>query len=214
LGIKKKAVIIMQIYNRLAVVLTALCLSVFIFASCAMKEIKPMGDRKPHTDSPESHPMGKPAKAFEASAKEGDVAAEKKAEISPLAVLKEDKIDQKLLSEIRPFESTSIYFDFDKSALRPDAQSTLKRLAEWLQANPQYSVQIEGHSDEKGPDGYNLTLAETRATAAEKYLQMLGIDEKRISTISYGEERPADPGKNEEAWAKNRRDEFKLIRKP
>ncbi|MFP3929181.1 MAG: OmpA family protein, partial [Desulfobacteraceae bacterium] len=74
-------------------------------------------------------------------------------------------------------------------------------------------VRIEGHCDERGTNEYNLALGERRANAAKKYLISLGVSEDRVRTISYGEERPADPRHNEEAWAKNRRDEFKLFKR-
>ena len=81
-----------------------------------------------------------------------------------------------------------------------------------MRANPRFSVRIEGHCDERGADGYNLALGESRANAAEKYIRMMGVEADRISTLSYGEEKPAAFGSNEEAWAKNRRVEFKFNR--
>ena len=119
---------------------------------------------------------------------------------------------QELADEIRKFESESIYFDFDKSDLKPPARAILKKKAEWLRMNPVYSLRIEGHCDERGTNEYNLALGERRAHSAMRFLMALGISGNRISTLSYGEERPAAPGHNEEAWAKNRRDEFTLIK--
>jgi len=104
----------------------------------------------------------------------------------------------------------NIHFDFDKSVLRPGDRAILKKHAAWLQEHKDYAVLIEGHCDERGTAEYNLALGERRAAEAKKYLKALGIGESRIKTISYGEERPADPGHNKEAWAKNRRCEFKL----
>jgi len=101
-----------------------------------------------------------------------------------------------------------IYFDFDKSTLTPSAQDNLLRKAEWLRANPDATVTIEGNCDERGTNEYNLALGDRRAEAAKAFLVDLGIDPARITTISYGEERPVDPRHNEEAWAKNRRDHF------
>ena len=77
--------------------------------------------------------------------------------------------------------------------------------ADWLRANSGVSVILEGHADERGTREYNLALGERRATAAKNYLVALGISGSRVGTISYGKERPADPGSNEAAWAKNRR---------
>jgi peptidoglycan-associated lipoprotein len=101
-----------------------------------------------------------------------------------------------------------IYFEFDKSTLTPAAQDNLLRKAEWLRENPAATVTIEGHCDNRGTNEYNLALGDRRAESAKAFLSDLGIDPSRLTTISYGEERPADPRNTEEAWAKNRRDHF------
>ncbi|MFH0844393.1 MAG: peptidoglycan-associated lipoprotein Pal, partial [Pseudomonadota bacterium] len=116
----------------------------------------------------------------------------------------------KFRGEIQEFESERIYFEFDKSDLKPEAQANLKKKAEWLRANTKFSILIEGNCDERGTNEYNLALGERRASAAKNFLISMGVSKDRISTISYGEEKPADPGQNEKAWAKNRRDEFKV----
>jgi len=102
----------------------------------------------------------------------------------------------------------TIYFAFDRADLTEESRATLRANAEWLKANPKYRIRIEGHCDERGTIEYNLALGQRRADAARDYLVSLGVDPGRLTTISYGEERPADPGHNEEAWAKNRRAEF------
>ena len=101
-----------------------------------------------------------------------------------------------------------IYFDFDKSILTASAQDNLMRKAEWLRENPDATVTIEGHCDERGTNEYNLALGDRRAESAKAFLADLGIDPARLTTISYGEERPVDPRHSEEAWAKNRRAHF------
>ena len=101
-----------------------------------------------------------------------------------------------------------IYFDFDRSTLSPAAQDNLLRKAEWLRENPDATATIEGHCDERGTNEYNLALGDRRAESAKAFLTDLGIDPARLTTISYGEERPVDPRHMEEAWAKNRRDHF------
>lgn len=101
-----------------------------------------------------------------------------------------------------------IYYEFDKSTLTPTAQDNLLRKAEWLRENPNATVTIEGHCDERGTNEYNLALGDRRAESAKAFLTDLGIDSSRLTTISYGEERPIDPRSNEEAWAKNRRAHF------
>ncbi len=98
-----------------------------------------------------------------------------------------------------------IYFDFDKYNLRPDAREAAEFDAGVLAQYKDWKVLIEGHCDERGTDEYNLALGERRANTVKQFFVDYGIDPSRISTVSYGEERPADPGHNEEAWAKNRR---------
>jgi peptidoglycan-associated lipoprotein len=105
----------------------------------------------------------------------------------------------------------TIYFDFDMSALRPDAKDGLKANAGFLRSNAG-SIVIEGNCDERGSEEYNLALGMRRAEAARRYLVDLGIEASRLTTISYGEERPAESGSNESSWAKNRRDDFKIRR--
>jgi peptidoglycan-associated lipoprotein len=84
--------------------------------------------------------------------------------------------------------------------------------AKWLTAHPEFSVRIEGNCDERGTVEYNMALGQRRAASAMKYLVDLGVGKNRIKTVSYGKERPLDPGNNEEAWAKNRRDHFSITR--
>lgn len=101
-----------------------------------------------------------------------------------------------------------IYFDFDKSNIRPDAREVLKTNADWFLKNSNVSIIIEGHCDERGTAEYNMALGQRRADEAKKYLVNLGVKGTTLKTISYGKERPIDPGHDEEAWAKNRRDHF------
>lgn len=102
-----------------------------------------------------------------------------------------------------------IYFEFDKSDLSDQSRQILAEKAELLKAHPVLTLVIEGHCDERGTNEYNMALGERRARAAYEYLVMMGVDSGRLTIISYGEEYPAVPGSDEEAWAKNRRDEFK-----
>lgn len=102
----------------------------------------------------------------------------------------------------------AIHFDYDKYNLRPDAQAILAKHGAVLQKYSDVTATIEGHCDERGTVEYNLALGERRAKSAHDYLLRYGIDGKRMKTISYGKERPVDPGHNEDAWWKNRRDEF------
>ncbi len=99
------------------------------------------------------------------------------------------------------------HFDFDKALLSPDDQRQLEALAGALKANGSARIQIAGNCDERGTEEYNLHLGQRRAAVARSYLTKLGIDGTRLDTISYGEDRPLDPGHNEQAWAANRRDD-------
>src|SRR5215469_15293190 len=97
-----------------------------------------------------------------------------------------------------------VFFEFDRSDISPEAQQTLQRQAQWLQHYPNVTVTIEGHCDERGTREYNLALGERRANAAKQVLIAAGVPASRVSTISYGKERPIVVGSNEEAWAQNR----------
>lgn len=104
-----------------------------------------------------------------------------------------------------------IHFDFDRYEIRPEDRPVLDGIAAWLLDNPGVSLVIEGHCDERGTEEYNMALGERRALAARRYLAASGVPGGRMTTISYGKERPLDLGSTEEAWARNRRCEFRLI---
>jgi len=106
------------------------------------------------------------------------------------------------------FENDDVYFEYDSSALLPEAQSILMEKSEWLRNNPQAGIVIEGHTDERGTVEYNLALGDRRAESVRTFIMELGVDTSRIRTVSYGEERPVDPGSDESAWARNRRAHF------
>jgi peptidoglycan-associated lipoprotein len=98
-----------------------------------------------------------------------------------------------------------VFFDFDRSDLKPEAQATIKLWAQWLNQYPSVTVTVEGHCDERGTREYNLGLGERRATSARNFLIALGVDDSRLGTISYGKERPVCGGSNEGCWSQNRR---------
>ena len=157
-------------------------------------------------------------KSEEAARIEADRAKEKE-----LAKLKEEEarkaqekkeFEQSLVAKKTPgiegevFETKllkDIYFDFDKYDIRQGDAEILKGSAALLAKFPNVKIQVEGHCDERGTGEYNLALGERRANSTKNYLVSLGISVNRISIISYGKERPLDPGHNEEAWTKNRR---------
>ena len=116
--------------------------------------------------------------------------------------------EQAFRDALAAFERELVHFDFDRSEIKEQFKDVLQRKAEFLKAYPNVRVQIEGHCDERGTVQYNLALGDRRAASAKAFLTALGIDVNRLSTISYGEERPLDSGHNEEAWTKNRRARF------
>jgi peptidoglycan-associated lipoprotein len=135
---------------------------------------------------------------------------------------KEQEFEKSMVAKKEPgiagevFESRllkDIHFDFDKYDIRPGDADILKENVALLMRYPKVKIQVEGHCDERGTNEYNLALGERRANAAKKYLVSLGISADRISSISYGEEKPLDTGHNEEAWAKNRRGHFVILSK-
>ncbi len=104
----------------------------------------------------------------------------------------------------------TIYFEYDADELRDDAKANLDSKISVLNANPAIKIRVAGHCDERGSDEYNIALGRRRAEAAKRYLTDRGIDASRIETASFGRERPAVQGTSEEAWSRNRRDEFEI----
>lgn len=107
---------------------------------------------------------------------------------------------------------STIYFEYDQARLSADARKKLAQNAEWIKSNTGYTVQVEGHTDERGSVEYNLALGERRAKSVRAYLESLGVEGKRMTIISYGEEKPIDPSHEESAWSKNRRGNFVPVR--
>lgn len=113
---------------------------------------------------------------------------------------------------VQTITEENIYFAFDSFKLSPESRKILQDKAETLKKYSELSIVIEGYCDERGTEEYNLALGERRARAAYEFLILLGVDTERMQIVSYGEEYPVDPGHNEAAWAKNRRDEFRLVK--
>lgn len=110
--------------------------------------------------------------------------------------------------QVEPVSLNDVYFDFDSYSLSSEAKGTLEANARELKRVTTGTFTIEGHCDERGTKAYNLALGEKRANAAKEFLVALGVSASRISTVSYGKERPFDDGHDESAWAKNRRAHF------
>jgi len=150
-------------------------------------------------------------KEEEARIKEEEAKRPKGGELEKSLVAKKERgiegevFESKLLKDI--------HFNFDKYDIRREDEEILKENAAWLKKNPKMKIQIEGHCDERGTVEYNLALGERRANNTKRYLVSLGISPNRITIISFGKERPLDPGHNEEAWAKNRRAHIVVLSK-
>lgn len=184
---------------KVYIVLAFMCLSVSLLMSCAKK----------HTQVSETY-LTPTEEARSETLKEATPGTIREEDLGASVTAGRNEYLKASAEAMRLFESQNIYFRYDEYTLERNARLILDKKAEWLLANPSYSVLISGHCDNRGTNEYNLALGERRANAAREYLVTLGVSADRISTISYGEERPIDYGNNEEAWAKNRRAEFGL----
>ena len=179
------------------VALALMALVVFSFSACTKSKIS----SEPSTTTSEEEAARKRA---EEEARQKALEEENLREEG----LSEQEARERMESERSMFENDDIYFEFDSIRLSPEAQEILTQKAAWLRKNPRARITIEGHCDDRGTNEYNLALGEGRANSAREYLVDLGIKESRITTISYGEERPVVTGQNEDAWARNRRAHF------
>ncbi len=180
--------------------LVVLCCGALLVGGCAKKEMVKGEEAIPAAAAPVKPAEQAPAKP---EVKQEKMAAEPVKEV-PLA--KEEAATAPSAAQEETLQR--IHFDFDSYVLTKDARDILTKDAELLLKKITAKVTIEGHCDERGSDEYNLALGEKRAKAAMNYLVTLGIPADRLSVISYGKEKPLDPGHDEAAWAKNRRDEF------
>ena len=155
--------------------------------------------------APEAASTPAPVAVGEAPVKEAPPAPVAVAPATPPAAAPGVAVTEEKLSQF-----DDVRFDFDKSEVKPDGRKTCQVVADYLKKHPQAKLLIEGHCDERGTAEYNLALGERRAMAVMTYLVSLGVPKAALSTISFGEERPLDPGNNEEAWARNRRAHFVL----
>jgi peptidoglycan-associated lipoprotein len=119
-----------------------------------------------------------------------------------------------MLADREQFKANTVYFDYDKSAVKADGKANVQAVASYLTAHSDNKVAIEGHCDERGTEEYNRSLGERRALSARDALIALGIGADRVVTRSFGEDKPAELGHDEAAWGKNRRGEFILLTPP
>jgi peptidoglycan-associated lipoprotein len=188
----------------------------FVLASVVTAVAAACGGSKPAPQTPAPQPNADSAAAA-ARARQDSLAADsaRRANEEAERMARQRTADSlaalgRTTDAVRTELTTMIHFDFDKSAIRPGDAQVLDQKIPLLQANPAVTVQIAGNCDERGSDEYNLALGNRRATTAKEYLVSHGIDAGRITTVSYGKERPIDPGHDEDAWAKNRNDQFVL----
>lgn len=120
--------------------------------------------------------------------------------------------DHKVLEGRTSDPMLPVYFDFDKSGIRSDQVSRIRKNASYLKKNTGIRVRIEGNCDERGTNEYNMALGERRALSGKKYLVNLGVSSRRLKTISYGEEKPLNRGHDELSWSQNRRDDFVIVK--
>ena len=135
----------------------------------------------------------------------------------PIMEASKEKVEAAVVDELGAItEKTgmllTVYFDFDRFTIRDDMQSVFEKNAEWLKKNSNVKIRIEGHCDERGTNEYNIALGERRAQSIREYLVNYGINPSRLSTISYGEEKPVAAGHDEDSWTKNRRGEFVIVK--
>jgi peptidoglycan-associated lipoprotein len=192
---------------KIGLALLVLAAALFVLSACGRKEIRPTGIEGSADQAETDRRAAEAARQRETqsgSSVQEEVLEESRREGS--------RTEDAMAAAAAEFENEDIFFDFDSANLSAEAQEILRVKAQWLKQNPGRRVLIEGHCDERGTNEYNLALGERRAQSAQQYLVSLGIDALRLSTVSYGEERPLDLGNTETAWAKNRRAHFVIER--
>ena len=196
------------------VVLISVVTIAFVASGCAKKQVvKEEVAAKPAVEAKKEEPKPEVPKVVEKPREE----APKPAEAAPV---EKPKIEAKPKEAAKPEEkpalidlaSLRIQSAFDAYNLSNQSKENLEKIAKWMSKNPAAKIQIQGHTCEIGTNEYNLALGDRRANSAKSYLEALEVSSGRISTISYGEERPLDPGHTEETRSKNRRDEFVAIK--
>jgi len=202
--LEKEEIVVKTRHKSLGWLLALLILSGLFLLACGKKEVKT-------DDQTTGVSAGEEVKEDDAEK------AKKRARIREQE-LTEQQLREKALAEEEArrramaveFENEDVFFEFDQFVLSDSAKAVLNKKAKWLKDHPNAKALIEGHCDERGSTEYNLALGQKRAEAAMQFILALGIDPSRVSTISYGKEKPVDPGNNEVAWAKNRRAHFVL----
>ena len=180
-------------------VLALALMVIFSFSACTKKKISSETATTPTTSTEEQARKRAEEEARQKALREETLREER---------LSEQQAKERMETERSVFENEDIYFEFDSIRLTPEAQEILTQKAAWLRMNPGARVTIEGHCDDRGTNEYNLALGAGRAQSASAFLVDLGIEESRLNSLSYGEERPLATGQDEETWARNRRAHF------
>ena len=200
--------------------------SVFLLSSCAKKQV--VAEEEEITALPEEEEEVARVEEEEAAIEvefrgeeEEEIEVAERAEIVEPEeeewaerIEAEEEVEEVALPErdAAILEGEAIYFDFDKSFIKPAYRAILRKKAAVLRDNPSIHIRIEGNCDERGTNEYNIALGERRANSARSFLMSLGIPSFSIETMSYGEERPLFLGHDENSWSRNRRDDFVVIK--
>jgi peptidoglycan-associated lipoprotein len=203
--------------NAIAATLVILaCSFVFLLCSCTKKQV--LTEEKAFKAPPAEVAEVEKDTTVVKGEQQGGAVEEQGVRIGRLEELemaKKREAESKALQEAaaQKFEAESIFFDFDKSSIRKEYRPLLEKAAAFLKDDTSIHIRIEGNCDKRGSNEYNLALGERRAYSAKRFLVSLGISPDRMETVSYGEERPLAFGDSEDAWAKNRRDDFVIMEK-
>ncbi len=198
--------------NGIITLIAACCCTMMLAAGCAKKEMVKAESPPPEVavvtpppaPTPAPIPTPLPPPVMPAPVTETPIAKEKPTVIEEIAALTED------VTASQQFQT--IYFEFDAFTLSEAARDSLAKNAVAIKKSKGVKIQIQGNCDERGSDAYNLALGEKRAKAAFDYLVTLGAPANQLYVLSYGKERPVDPGHDDAAWAKNRRDDFVVLK--
>jgi len=167
-------------------------LVVTLFSGCAARDVKPITPPAKVEDRAPTKPAEKPTTA-------------EIRPVTPGAVTGDPLKDPRLRDPQNILSKRIIYYDFDSAQIKDEYKPLIQAHAKFLQENPSLRVTVEGHADERGSREYNLALGQRRADSVKRAMGVSGVAENRSETVSFGEEKPAADGSDEEAWSKNRR---------
>lgn len=193
----------MKKYLALMGLVVVFALSLIILSGCAEKQAVVKDEAVQAQQTAPAAPA-----ADDEAARKAKEQADREAALKAQAA--KDAAAKRNAAALAALNIQNIYFDYDKSSIRPDAREILKANAGIFTKNKDAKIVVEGYCDERGTAEYNMALGERRAQEAKQYLVNLGLDASRIETISYGEEKPLDTQNTEAAWAQNRRAQFLL----